>query len=318
MATLAALLSAVAIAVLALAGPAAAQSPPGVATGGAARVTASTATLTGSVDPNGLRTRYFFEYGPTRAYGSRTPVQLAGSGTRVVTAIADVGGLAAATRYHFRLVARNREGSRRGRDRTFRTRRQPLALTLTATPNPVRFGAGTTLSGNLSGTGSRGRRVVLEAANFPFTAFAPVGNPAVTDALGNFAIGVATLGISSHFRVRTLGRRVVFSPTVPVGVRVRVATRVSVSRTAGRRRVVRFSGRVAPARPRAPFAIQKRKRGGRWVTIAGGRVGSRGTVTSRYAKGLRLRRGGRFRVFVGVTDAAYLPGTGRTVRVRLP
>ncbi len=90
------MLSAVAAAVLALANPAAAQSRPGVVTGSAARIMASAATLTGTVDSNGSVTTYF-EYGTTTAYGARTAGHPAGSGTRAVTALADLAGLTPAT-----------------------------------------------------------------------------------------------------------------------------------------------------------------------------------------------------------------------------
>ncbi len=314
---LALVLAGLAAGALALPGLAGAQSRPTLTTGNAARVTPSTATLTGLVDPNGLRTEYFFDYGPTGRYGARTPIQLAGSGTSTITALADVAGLTPATRYHFRLVARNRRGTTRGRDRNFTTLRQPLALTLTATPNPVPFGGGVTLLGNLSGTGSQGRRVAVQSASFPFTAFTQFGSPVVTDMNGNFVFGLAALGITTHFRAHTLGREVVFSQPVSVGVRVLVTTRVSRARTGNRRRwLVRFSGVVTPARNGGQFAVQKLKLG-RWVTLTGGLLRARSSTTSRYAKRLRLRRGGRFRVFVGVTDGAYLPGIGPTVRVRL-
>ena len=58
---------------LALAGRSARGVQPKVSTGGrrAGRAYAS-ATLTGSVNPNGSDTSYYFQYGPTRAYGGQT------------------------------------------------------------------------------------------------------------------------------------------------------------------------------------------------------------------------------------------------------
>jgi hypothetical protein len=37
------------------------------------------ATVNGKVDPNGLATNYYFQYGPTAAYGSATGSASAGS-----------------------------------------------------------------------------------------------------------------------------------------------------------------------------------------------------------------------------------------------
>ena len=117
----------------------AAPAKPGVTTGPAANVAQSTATLTGRVNPNEAETTYTFEYGTTRIYGTQvpSPPASAGKGNRGVPVTADIGGLAPATTYHYRLVARNAKGVTRGADRTFRTQRQPLGLSLAATPNPV-------------------------------------------------------------------------------------------------------------------------------------------------------------------------------------
>ncbi len=49
--------------------------PPLVTTGAASGVGATTATLNGTVDPQGLTTTTYFEYGSTTSYGSRTATQ---------------------------------------------------------------------------------------------------------------------------------------------------------------------------------------------------------------------------------------------------
>src|SRR5207244_1570321 len=72
-------------------------------TGGTSAVTSSSAKLGGAVDPNGQPTSYYFEYGPTQRYGSRTGDQAAGNGDKTVKASADVGGLQPNTQYHYRL-----------------------------------------------------------------------------------------------------------------------------------------------------------------------------------------------------------------------
>src|SRR5215207_3743157 len=163
-----ALTFAVAVAALAVAAPAASAAAPSVITGGAA-VTPSTATFTGSVDPNGRATTYWFEYGATAAFGSRTASLSAGSGSGAVTAAGSAGGLAANTVYSYRLVAHNGDGTSRGARRTVRTQRAPLGLSLNAAPNPVPFGSPVTLAGILTGTGNGGRRVQLLQNPFPYT-----------------------------------------------------------------------------------------------------------------------------------------------------
>ena len=90
--------------------------------------------------------------------------------TRPCAACADISGLAPVTKYYYRLVAHNASGTTLGKRRSFTTRRQPLGVTLAATPNPVKAASSaTTLFGNLSGTGNAGRKIVLQASAWPFT-----------------------------------------------------------------------------------------------------------------------------------------------------
>jgi hypothetical protein len=100
---------------------AAAQGPPTVTTGAAQPGTMS-ATLNGTIDPNGATTSYRFEYGTTTAYGLQSPTQPAGSGDAELPVQATISGLTASTTYHYRLVAFP-EGADRvnGIDRTFTT-----------------------------------------------------------------------------------------------------------------------------------------------------------------------------------------------------
>ena len=46
--------------------------PPAASTGSATVITTTTATIAGSVNPNGLDTTYHFEYGTTPSYGTST------------------------------------------------------------------------------------------------------------------------------------------------------------------------------------------------------------------------------------------------------
>ena len=102
-------------------------SPPGAATGQARDVTRTSATLTGTVDPNGSATSYRFEYGTSTAYGLQTAERQAGSGDAPAAAETPVDGLTPDTTYHFRLVATNAAGVTRGEDRTLRTARSERA-----------------------------------------------------------------------------------------------------------------------------------------------------------------------------------------------
>ncbi len=87
---------------------------PTVVTGSASTALTSIVTLNGSVNPNGSDTKYWFEYGTTSAYGSRTALLDAGSGTSATEVTATVSGLKSNTSYLFRVVAANSFGTSAG------------------------------------------------------------------------------------------------------------------------------------------------------------------------------------------------------------
>ena len=113
---------------------------PTVTTGSASAVTSTSATVNGTVNPNGRPTTYHFDYGTTTAYGSLAPSPDAGVGSdQIAHAVsASLTGLLPGTMYHYRLVARNLRGTTAGADATFTTApASPPAGTYT---NPV-FGS---------------------------------------------------------------------------------------------------------------------------------------------------------------------------------
>jgi uncharacterized repeat protein (TIGR01451 family) len=86
----------------------------------ATNVTSSSATLNGSLDPHGLTTSVYFQYGTTTGYGHTTPMQ-SQTGNTFRDISAHISSLAAHTTYHFRIVATNSAGTRYGVDRAFTT-----------------------------------------------------------------------------------------------------------------------------------------------------------------------------------------------------
>src|SRR5439155_1384117 len=93
---------------------------PAVTTNPATNVASVSATLNGSVNPRGSTTTVYFQWGTTTSYGHTTPMQTqTGNTYRNVTA--NISGLTRNTTYHFRIVATNSAGNRRGSDRTFGT-----------------------------------------------------------------------------------------------------------------------------------------------------------------------------------------------------
>jgi hypothetical protein len=298
---------------LALAVPsmAAAATKPGVSTLGASKLTITTATLTGKVNPHGAATTYFFQYGTTTAYGSRTPDAAAGAGTTAVGATAAISGLGPNTKYHYRLVAHNSVGTTLGGDRTFTTPKQPLGLVLAATPNPVPFGAPSTLAGTLSGTGNAGRPIRLQQKPFPFTGpFANVGNVQLTNAQGGFSFALLSVPLTTQYRVLVTDKTSVVSPVLTVSVSVVVGTKTTRTHV-HRGGHVHFSGTIKPNVPNVPVAIQKLNAKKHWVTISGTITRTGGT----YSKTVRIRRGGSYRVYAGASGGTFAPGAGRKVRI---
>ena len=117
---------------------------PAATTSPATNITATGSTLNSSVNPNGLTTLVYFEYGLTTAYGSSTAISSIGSSAGNVPVSTSLSSLNANTPYHFRVVAVNSSGITLGADSSFTTPVIKLA-TLAAT-------ATTSTSATLNGT----------------------------------------------------------------------------------------------------------------------------------------------------------------------
>lgn len=99
---------------------------PTAETSGATKVTKSSATLNGQVNPNGAQTSYHFEYGEATLLGifsldQKTGSKSAGAGKVAVDVTSGLSGLKADTTYYFRLVAENKNGTDNGSILSFRT-----------------------------------------------------------------------------------------------------------------------------------------------------------------------------------------------------
>jgi hypothetical protein len=95
--------------------------PPSAATGAAQGITRNGATVTATVDSHGPSGSVRFEFGPTTSYGAQVDAQPLGSGFGNRSVTATLGGLAAGTLVHYRVVLTTADGSATGADATFTT-----------------------------------------------------------------------------------------------------------------------------------------------------------------------------------------------------
>ena len=98
--------------------------PPAVVTQAAGDVRETSAAINGTINPYGLQTTYYFEYGPTTAYGTKVPAGIegtAGQGRVPKPFSRTLSGLTPGATYHFRLVATNSVGTSLGSDQAFTT-----------------------------------------------------------------------------------------------------------------------------------------------------------------------------------------------------
>jgi hypothetical protein len=293
---------------------------PGATTTDATDITFQSATLNGVANPNKEDSTYYFEYGTTTAYGSRTP-DGAVSGNAGKEVSAAITGLTGGTVYHFRLVVTNPSGQDFGADKTFTTPASPYALpganaiTIGAKPATIRFGLASVISGQLTGPNNVGVQVQLQENPHPYTGpFKDTGTPVTTDANGNYSF---TVKPGLHTRYQAVARTAppVTSAVTEVRVRFRVSLRVSDSRV-NRGQRVRFRGSVSPAHDGRVVRIQRRTRTG-YKTVARTRL-RKSSVAGRsvFSKRIRIYRKGTYRARVGA-DADHATGTSRRRTIRM-
>jgi hypothetical protein len=149
------------------------QTTPVTTTGAATNVTASSATLNGTINPENFAATAYFEYGPDPNLGNATPGVSFGPGNNAFFPYAQtVTGLACATNYRFRAVGVGTGGAYRASNNNFVTSQCPpapcYALNLIANgdaPAPIPYPANA--SGCPNGQYHAGDRIALTAVMVP-------------------------------------------------------------------------------------------------------------------------------------------------------
>ncbi|MEJ2616848.1 MAG: fibronectin type III domain-containing protein, partial [Ignavibacteriaceae bacterium] len=111
---------------------------PTVTTNSATNITENSATINGTINPNGSLSTVVFEYGTTTSYGNQiTAVQSPVTGSQDVSVTANLTDLQPNTTYHYRLKGTNDGGVSLGSDITFTTSTStantPIVTTSSAT-----------------------------------------------------------------------------------------------------------------------------------------------------------------------------------------
>lgn len=180
---------------------------PTVVTLAATSVTATGATINGTVNANNASTTATFEYGLTTSYGTSvnaTPNTVTGyTATSVSFAIT---GLTPNTTYHFRVKGVNATGTSNGLDLTFTT--SMLAPTVVTNAASAITTSSATLNGSVNANNSGNSTVTFEWGLT--TAYGNVANATPSPVTGNTATSVSAnlTGLSTnttyHFRVKAV------------------------------------------------------------------------------------------------------------------
>jgi hypothetical protein len=298
---------------------------PHVSTGGVAHVHETSGQLSGTVNPEGLQSTFYFQYGPTAAYGSQTPTVTLAAGSTSVKVGQTVSGLLPG--YHYRLVASNKDGQVDGKDKTFTGAAKRLKFEFAKQKGRDRVTSyrGTyILSGTLTGIGNGNHPVMLQANPYPYKGtFAAVGPITATNAAGAFSFHISQLTQSTKFRLEAVGARPIYSSPLTVSVAVKVTIHV---RSVAHASLARVYGTVAPAVAgvvivevmRPAKETSKREASGPRAVAVGATKLKRATATlSRFSVVLSLPGTGHYRVYVKLAKGPLVSGNSPNILVRI-
>ncbi len=92
---------------------------PLVMTNGPASVSANSAVLNGSINPNNMQTQFWFDFGATSSFGQKTSVQSLNPGNSWQLVAGNLSGLETGKTYYYRVAAQNNSGTSFGEVRSF-------------------------------------------------------------------------------------------------------------------------------------------------------------------------------------------------------
>ncbi|MFH0888505.1 MAG: hypothetical protein V1871_04785 [Planctomycetota bacterium] len=189
-----------------------ARLPPICTTDTASNITYNSAILNGTVNPNGIDTTAYFNYGLTTSYTETTTSQSIGSGTSNVSVTANISRLLSNTAYNFRVVGTSNSGTTYGDNLIFTTG-APFGSAPTCTTNPA--SNSTYNSARLNGTVIPNG--LATNAYFQWGLTVSYDNTTTTQAIGNGLTSVlVTANVSGLSSNRGYNFRVVGSSSVGI------------------------------------------------------------------------------------------------------
>jgi hypothetical protein len=274
---------------------------PVVVTGPATAITASTATLNGTVNPEALATSWYFQYGTTTSFGGKTAVGKLGAGPNNVAVASRLTKFASNTTYHYRLVATSRAGTTIGTDLVLTT---GLTVTLSTSTPTVVYGSSVYLFGTIT-DGTVGEHITLMSEAFNQSSFSAIA--VITSGNGG------TWNYSAQPNARTTYEASITSGLSSPLV-ISTSPSVSLKRVSGGRLSTRVIGDLSFA----GHVLQlQRLSGDLWVTWKHVRLNSNGQVSFATAlpKGRTKIRMAIGPFVAGIDQAApgYVAGYSRTI-----
>lgn len=280
--------------------------------------------LNGSVNPNGFATAYYFQYGPTTAYGSQTPTVNLAAGTTIVKVGQTVNGLLPG--YHYRLVASNQDGQSVGKDKAVGSSQKRLKFIFAKIKGSGRLAGyrGTyILNGTLTGLGNGNHQIALQSNPYPYkAAYTTVGSAIATNAAGGFSFRISQLTQSTKFRVEVLGTRPSYSAALLVDVAVSVTIHVRAATHAG---LARVYGTVAPAtvgevivevlKP-GKETVKREATGPRAVPVGATKLRRATATLSRFSIVLKIPSTAHYRAYVRLAKGPLVSGNSPNILIR--
>lgn len=186
-----------------VAAAACASDKPSALTLGATSISATGATLNGTVNPNGTATTPSFRYGTTASYGLTATASSAGSGVAAVSVSSSVSSLLCNRLYHFQVIATNSAGEGDGDDLTFTTAACPSPKPTVTTDPPTRIRKlFVALNGTANPNGvatTTGFQYGTSTSYGSATTYGSVGSGTAGVAFNRFLVGL-TCGTTYHYR----------------------------------------------------------------------------------------------------------------------